>query len=337
MSEYKTIKRHFYISDFEEEQDFLTSFHSDGWRLISVKGNKYTFEKSEQEAVSYQIDFNPNERQKNEYIQLFVDFGWKFITEKNGRFYFSKPTSLCNENESKLFSDRATKAMMCWKIVKHKLLQLIPLSAVMVLVSFLVGLTLFTFQIAPLFLTMFISGLLLSGLVLALYASYLTSFTKLKKIVKGDYQVENHHSKKQKTAMLVIVSLIAIIGGLCLNFESFVWGRYTLENAIVTICVILLWCLLFAFGRRNFSFMLYTAIYWILTFISAIISWIGVYTDAPLAFNLLLFVPTSGALSGFSFLFNSNLLAIGAIILTAVIAISLSSIFLNKIQNSNDE
>lgn len=150
--------------------------------------------------------------------------------------------------------------------------------------------------------------------------------------MKGDYQVENHRSKKSKTAMLVIVSLIAIIGGLCLNFESFVFGGYTLENAIVTTCAILLWCLLFALGRNNYKFMLYTAIYWILTFISAIISWIGVYTDAPLAFNLLLFVPTSGALSGFGYLFSDNLLAIGAIILTAMIAISLSSTFLIKIQ-----
>ncbi len=332
MREYKTIKRHFNISDFEEEQDFLTSSQSDGWRLISVKGNKYTFEKSEQEAVSYQIDFNPNEQQRDEYIQLFVDFGWQFITEKNGRFYFSKQTSLCNENESKLFSDRETKAVMCWKIVKRKLLQLIPLSALMVLVSFFIGITLFTFRIAPLFLSTFISGLLLSGLILALYASYLTSFIKLKKIMRGDYQAENHHSKKSKTVILVIVSLIAIIGGLCLNFESFVFGGYTLENAIVTICAILIWCLLFALGRKNYRFMLYTAIYWILTFISAIISWIGVYTDDPLAFNLFLFVPTSGALSGFGFLFSNNLLAIGAIILTAVIAISLSSMFLIKIQ-----
>ncbi len=332
MSEYKVIKRHLNISDFEEEQDFLTSLHSGGWRLISIKGNKYTFERCEKGVISYQIDFNPNERQRDEYIQLFIDFGWQFITEKSGRFYFSKPTSLCNENESKLFNNKETKAIMCRKIVKRKLLQLIPLSVVMVLVSLLIGILLFSFQLAPLFLTSFISGLLLSGLMLALYSSYLISFIKLKKIIKDDYQPEKYRAKKSKTTMFVIVSLIAIIGGLCLNFESFVFGGYTLSNAIVTACVALLWSLLFTLGHKNCGFMIYTVIYWILTFISAIISWIGVYTDAPLAINLLLFVPTSGSLSGFGFLFSDNLLAIGAVIITAVIAITLNSIFLIRIQ-----
>ncbi len=332
MSEFKTLRRHFSISDFEEEQDFLTSFHSDGWRLLSVKGNKYIFEKCERNTVSYKIDFNPNERQRDEYIQFVVDFGWQFIAERNGRFYFSKPTSLYSENECKLFSDRSTKALMCRKIVNRKLLRLIPLSAVMVFVSFLIGFTLFTFHIAPLFLAAFISVVLLSGLILALYASYLTSFIKLKRIMKDDYQVESHGSKASQTAALVILSLIALIGGLLLNFESFVFGGYTVENAIVTTCVILLWCLLFALGYKNYRFMLYTSIYLLLTFIGAIISWVGVYTGDPLAINLLLFVPTSGALSGFGFLFSNNLLAIGAIILTSVIAISLSFMFLIKIQ-----
>lgn len=332
MSEYKAINRNFNISDFEEEQDFLTSLHSEGWRLISIKGSKYTFEKCEKGVVSYQIDFNPNEQQKYKYIQLFIDFGWQFITEKSGRFYFSKTTSLCNENESKLFSDRETKAAMCWKIVKHKLFQLIPLSVAIVLVSILIGILLFSFHIAPLFLTTFISGLLLSGLILALYSSYLASFIKLNKIINDDYQAKKYHAKKSKTTMLVIVSLIAIIGGLCLNFENFVFGGYTLLNAIVTACVVLLWSPLFTLGRINCGFMIYTVIYWVLTFVSAIIAWIGVYTDSPLAINLLLFVPTSGSLSGFGFLFSDNLLAIGAIIITAMVAITLNSIFLFRIQ-----
>ncbi|WP_449240403.1 DUF2812 domain-containing protein [Desulfoscipio gibsoniae] len=88
MSEHKTIKRYFDISDFEEEQVFLTSRHADGWRLISIKGSKYTFERCKNEAVSYQIDFNPNEHQKEEYIQFFTDFGWKFILEKDVDFIF---------------------------------------------------------------------------------------------------------------------------------------------------------------------------------------------------------------------------------------------------------
>ncbi|WP_347491619.1 DUF2812 domain-containing protein [Desulfoscipio sp. XC116] len=176
------------MSDFEEEQVFLTSRHADGWRLISIKGSKYTFERCKNEAVSYQIDFNPNEHQKEEYIQFFTDFGWKFILEKDGRFYFLKSTTSCNENENKLFSDRETKAAMYQKIIKHNRQQLIPLSIVTILVSCVMGLLLFRYQIFPLAITAFVSLVLFSGIILTLYSKkYLTSFFKIRNIAKEDY------------------------------------------------------------------------------------------------------------------------------------------------------
>jgi hypothetical protein len=187
MGEYKTIRQYFDISDFEEEQAFLTSWHADGWRLISIKGSKYTFEKCENAAVSYQIDFNPNEQQKEEYIQLFADFGWKFIVERDGRFYFLESTTFCNENENKLFSDRETKAAMCQKIVKRKLQHLIPLSIVTVLISCVMGLIMFRYRTFPLAITAFVTLVFFSGLVLTLYSrKYLTSFFKIRKIAKVD-------------------------------------------------------------------------------------------------------------------------------------------------------
>ena len=185
MSEHKTIKRYFDISEFEEEQAFLTSYHADGWRLISIIFNKYTFERCENEAVSYQIDFNPNEQQKDEYIQLFTDFGWKFIIERDGRFYFSKSTSFSNENENKLFSDRETKAVMCQKIIKRKLQQIILLSIITMLVSCVMGLILFRYRIFPLAITAFVSLVLFVALILALYSKkYLSSLFKIRKIIK---------------------------------------------------------------------------------------------------------------------------------------------------------
>ena len=60
MSERKTVKRKFFISDFEEEQEFLSLYHADGWRLASLYGNRYMFERCEKQAVCYQIDFNPS-------------------------------------------------------------------------------------------------------------------------------------------------------------------------------------------------------------------------------------------------------------------------------------
>lgn len=185
MSEHKTVKRYFDLAEFEEEQAFLTSRHAAGWRLISIKGNKYTFERCKNEAVSYQLDFNPNEQQKDEYIQLFSDFGWNFIVERDGRFYFSKSTSLLNENENELFSDRETKAVMCQKILKRKLQQIIPLSVVTILVSCVMGLILFKYRFFPLAITAFVSLVLLGALILTIYLKkYLSSFIKIKKIIK---------------------------------------------------------------------------------------------------------------------------------------------------------
>ncbi len=187
MNEHITMRQYFDLADFEEEQAFLTSYHADGWRLISIKDSKYTFERCEKEAVAYQIDFNPNEQQKEEYIQLFTDFGWKFIIERDGRFYISKPATFYNENENKLFSDRETKAAMCKKIVKHKLQQLIPLSIVTVFVSCVMGLILFRYRVFPSAITGFVSLVLLGGLILTLYSKkYLTSFFKLRKMARED-------------------------------------------------------------------------------------------------------------------------------------------------------
>ncbi len=114
MPESKTLKQTFYISDFEEEQEFISSLNNDGWRLTDINGKRYLFEKCDKEVYIYQIDFYPKEQRKDEYIQLFSDFGWKLITEIDGRFYFSKPASQCGED--KIFSDRETITLCAVRI-----------------------------------------------------------------------------------------------------------------------------------------------------------------------------------------------------------------------------
>lgn len=63
------------------------------------KRQEIFFEKCDKEAAIYQIDFNPKEQRKSEYVQLFTDFGWEFVAEKDGRFYFSKPALQCSEEK----------------------------------------------------------------------------------------------------------------------------------------------------------------------------------------------------------------------------------------------
>ncbi|ELK47199.1 DUF2812 domain-containing protein [Halobacillus sp. BAB-2008] len=178
----KTIRRNFYISDFEEEQEFLSSQHNAGWRLKDIQGKKYLFEKCDKEAVIYQIDFNPKEQHKSEYVQLFTDFGWEFIAEKDGRFYFSKPALQCSEE--KIFSDRETKRIMCSKIIRRKLVQLIPLSVISIFISCVLTLSMFHYEFFPLGIVFIVSLIWLGGLILTLYSTkYLSGFFKLKKII----------------------------------------------------------------------------------------------------------------------------------------------------------
>lgn len=184
MLEKKRIKKNFYISDFEEEQEFLSSQHNAGWRLNDTKGKKYLFEKCDKEAVVYQIDFNPKEQRKSEYIQLFTDFGWEFITEKEGRFYFSK--SALPWRDQKIFSDRETKIAMCRKIIKRKLVQLIPLLVILVFVSCILALNMFLYNFFPLGIIFIVSLIWLGGIILTLYSTkYLAGFFKLKKIIEN--------------------------------------------------------------------------------------------------------------------------------------------------------
>jgi len=182
MNERKTIRHNFPISDFEEEQAFLTSQHADGWRLVSIKGKKYNFEKCDGEASAYQIDFNPDVRQKDEYIQLYTDFGWQFIAEKDGRFYFSKAVMCSDENN--IFSDRETKATMCRKIIKRKLIGFIPISIVSLVI---IGLLIFIHNSVPFFITATAAMIFIVWITITLCTKkYVYGLLKVKEILNGE-------------------------------------------------------------------------------------------------------------------------------------------------------
>ena len=178
MSDYKTIKINFPLSDFEEEQSFLVSNHANGWKLYSVKGKKYTFQKCDKDAFVYQIDFNPDEQQKEEYIQLYTDFDWQYVSEKDGRFYFSK-SAICDEDT--IFSDRETKAIMCRKIIKRKLIGFIPILAISILV---VGLLMHFHNFIPLFITVTVAMIFIAILLITLCTKrYVYGLLKVKEML----------------------------------------------------------------------------------------------------------------------------------------------------------
>lgn len=62
--EFKTVITTFLISEFEEEEKWLSVMHNQGWKLIDITHNSYKFEKCQPEDWIYQLDFQ-RQRIKN--------------------------------------------------------------------------------------------------------------------------------------------------------------------------------------------------------------------------------------------------------------------------------
>lgn len=85
-------------------------------------------------------------------------------------------------DDNKIFSDRETKAVMCRKIIKRKILRLIPLSTIALLI---IGLLAFYQQFIPLSFTVILSITFIGWLILTLYSkNYLYGLLKVRKILR---------------------------------------------------------------------------------------------------------------------------------------------------------
>ncbi len=117
--EYKTVKINFLISEFEEEERWLTTMHSLGWKLIDISRNSYKFEKCQPGIWSYQLDFQ--NKVTEDYIKLFGAKGWNFILQHNNWFYFRriKNVSDCDTDKS-VISDKDSKITMCERVLSKK-------------------------------------------------------------------------------------------------------------------------------------------------------------------------------------------------------------------------
>jgi hypothetical protein len=138
--ETKIIKKHFELADFLEAQDFFTNQHKDGWKLKSHTKNEIVFEKCEPENYVYRIKLNDNKKDEAEYLQMFSDCGWEYIQKSDKWYYFRKPKSE-NEADNKIFSDNASKAEMCKKMLQKQNNSFIPLYIIVLAWNYIVYFT----------------------------------------------------------------------------------------------------------------------------------------------------------------------------------------------------
>ncbi|MGF7144465.1 hypothetical protein HNQ56_002896 [Anaerotaenia torta] len=108
----KIIRKHFFLSDFLEEQKFLQKQHRLGWKFVELKGtNKYIFEQAEAEDFIYQMDVIPAIKDEEAYLLMFKDYGWEYVTKYNAWYYFRK-IKKCPTEDISIFSDASSKLDM---------------------------------------------------------------------------------------------------------------------------------------------------------------------------------------------------------------------------------
>lgn len=129
MSDKKVKFAFFTIPEYEKEQEWLRGYHKNGWKLVNATlPGVYTFEKCEPEDVIYQLDFNQEGRaEQDEYVQMFQDCGWEYITDMAGYSYFRKPVAEMNEASEEIFCDDSSRMDMIERVFKGKMMPLIAI------------------------------------------------------------------------------------------------------------------------------------------------------------------------------------------------------------------
>lgn len=118
----KTEVKFFFITDFEQEANYLMGMHRKGWKLTKIRFDcLFHFEQVVPEDVTYRLDFKDNGRADQEtYYQLYRDYGWEPVTTCNSFEIFRKPVSQVEDDD--IFSDETSRWDMIRQIFMRRFL-----------------------------------------------------------------------------------------------------------------------------------------------------------------------------------------------------------------------
>ena len=216
MGNTKTVFRYFSVSQYCDEEVFLSEMHEKGWKLIKASyPGFYHFEKCEPGQVTYRLDYNQEGiRNKEEYVQMFADCGWEHICEFAGYSYFRKAGE-AGEDKEEIFCDDASRLDMMNRVFVGKIVPLI----IVFLCIILPQLALNTFAhggssvVHDIFSVIFV----------VLAAIYLTMFTMS---AVQFYQYEKKVSGDSKKIRLKYIAIFAFIAVMVVTIGMFFWiGR----------------------------------------------------------------------------------------------------------------
>lgn len=128
MKDSKTMFRLFTIADFEQEAQFLSKQHKNGWKYVSYTfPGFYHFTACEPADYVYQLDFSDRkEADLSAYLQMFMDDGWEYLGENVGYSYFRKPVEAQTPIPA-IYSDMESKLAHVSRIMKTRMLPILAL------------------------------------------------------------------------------------------------------------------------------------------------------------------------------------------------------------------
>ncbi len=108
---FKTVSRIFLAWQAEKEENWLNEMSKKGWHLDNTSFITYIFRKGEPEDIIYRLDFKIIRNENiDDYITLFEDAGWKYISRMGPWHYFR--TEAKKGETQELYSDNTSKIRM---------------------------------------------------------------------------------------------------------------------------------------------------------------------------------------------------------------------------------
>ena len=137
----------------------------------------YKFVACETEDVVYQLDYNQDGvAHKAEYVQMFQDCGWEYITDMAGYSYFRKPENQMVGKEE-IFCDDASRMDMIERVFKGRMIPLFVIFFAVIIPQFFIQISIDSLAnkaLAGMFAVLFV-------LYLVLFIQFGTQYLQLKK------------------------------------------------------------------------------------------------------------------------------------------------------------
>ena len=111
----------FFITDFNQQAQYLTEMHRKGWRLTKIRWSFfYHLEKCQPEDVAYQVDFKESKNKDREsYLRMYEDYGWEFVTSCQNFDIFRKAAV---KGDLEIYGDRESRVEFVKTIFQRRYL-----------------------------------------------------------------------------------------------------------------------------------------------------------------------------------------------------------------------